>query len=144
MKQHTERKKEVSGRAASVRMNQRWTSSSSGPLPSQQHPQHQSTSDVEAENLLVRELLSWRHLGDSSGPTPHPQCHHKRAPWSFRESPHAHHTQPYDTSEAESTLLPEPAHQRPALAPEDKGAMFPERPVGQGQVEVSGFSNKEN
>ena len=143
MKQHTERKKEVSERVASVPMNQRWTSPSSGPLPSQQHPQHQSTLDVEAENLMVRELLSWRHLGDSGGPAPHPHCHHKTAPWSFRESPHAR-AQPYNTSEAESTLLPEPARQRPALAPEDKGAVFPERPVGQGQGKVSGFSNKEN
>ena len=100
-------------------------------------------SDVKAENLMVRESLSWRHRETQADLPPRPHSPHKTAPWSFRESPHAH-AQPYDTSEDESTLLPKPAHRRSALAPEDKGAMFPKRRAGQGQGELSGFNNKEN
>lgn len=69
---------------------------------------------------------------------PCPHSHHKTAPWSFRESPHAH-AQPYDTSEDESTLLPKPAHWKSALTPEDKGAMFPKRMgrTGSGELDLA-------
>lgn len=125
MKQHTERKKEVSERVASVPMNQTEVDLS------HLWPSSITTAPAASERLrckTVKVRVKKSHVKKSYGQgitgLQAPGRLKRMCPitlWSFRESPHAH-AQPYDTSEAESALLPEPAHQRPALAPEDKGS----------------------